>query len=61
MNKYTKEEKAKVIEWLDNIDVTKLEKMMEKMAGAPREEYGKRQPGEKCSYEKWNEEKLNGN
>lgn len=27
------------------------EKMMEEMANAPREEYGKRQPGERCMYE----------
>jgi hypothetical protein len=28
-----------------------LEQMMEEMAGAPRELYGKRQPGERCKYE----------
>lgn len=28
-----------------------IEKMMEEMANAPREELGKRQPGEKCSSE----------
>lgn len=28
-----------------------LERMMEEMAGMPKEDLGKRQPGEKCKYE----------
>ncbi len=28
-------------------------KMMEEMANAPKEEHGKRQPGEMCAYEKF--------
>jgi hypothetical protein len=32
-------------------DLEKLEKIMEEMANAPREEMGKRQPGERCMYE----------
>lgn len=33
------------------VDVDKIMKMMEEMANQPKEEYGKRQPGEKCMYE----------
>lgn len=32
-------------------EIEKLQKMMEEMAGAPKEEMGKRQPGEKGMYE----------
>lgn len=36
----------------------KLELLMEEMAGAPREPVGERQPGEKCSYEKYQSPKV---
>ena len=48
---FSKETKRAIMNDLDCIDVSKLEKMMEEMANAPREEMGKRQPGEKCMYE----------
>lgn len=35
-----------------DIDIKQLAKMMEEMAAAPKEEMGKRQPGEKGSYER---------
>lgn len=38
-------------------DIKAYVKMMEEMAGAPKEELGKRQPGEKCMYEQFN---ING-
>ena len=34
------------------VDIEQLEKIMEEMAAAPKEEMGKRQPGEKGSYER---------
>lgn len=40
--------------WWEHLNMKELEKIMEEMAGAPREEMGKRQPGEKCAYEKYN-------
>lgn len=36
---------------LPSFDIEKLEKLMEEMANAPKEEYGVRQPGERCMYE----------
>jgi hypothetical protein len=33
------------------MDIEKLQQMMEEMANAPKEEYGKRTPGERCMYE----------
>lgn len=33
------------------LDLVKLAKMMEEMANVPKEEYGKRQPGERGKYE----------
>lgn len=35
----------------DNPVFYEIGKMMEEMAGQPKEELGKRQPGEKCKYE----------
>lgn len=32
-------------------EIEKLVKQMEEMAGAPKEEMGKRTPGERCMYE----------
>lgn len=34
------------------MDIEKLQQMMEEMANAPKEEYGKRTPGERGTYEK---------
>lgn len=48
---------VKMEDLFKNIDITKLQQMMEEMANAPREEYGKRQPGEKGMYE--TQRKLN--
>ncbi len=33
--------------------ISALISKMKKLAGAPREEYGKRQPGERCMYERY--------
>jgi len=46
-------EKARIPEpWvLTASGIKNLEKMMEEMANAPKEELGVRQPGERCAYE----------
>lgn len=46
-------ELLKVLEkhWSRNEELENLNKMMEEMANAPKEEYGKRQPGERGMYE----------
>jgi hypothetical protein len=43
-----------------NIDISEIEKKMEEMANAPREEMGKRTPGEKGKYEEQNLALANG-
>lgn len=35
----------------NKLTMERLSKMMEEMANAPKEEYGKRQPGERGKYE----------
>ncbi len=32
-------------------ELEQISKLMEEMANAPKEDFGKRQPGEKCMYE----------
>ncbi len=36
---------------LEQMDVERMLELMEEMANAPKEEMGKRQPGERCTYE----------
>lgn len=36
---------------LTELCIERIAKLMEEMAGQPKEELGKRQPGEKCIYE----------
>lgn len=43
---------------LNYIDVSEYMKKMEELANAPKEEYGKRQPGERGMYEIQRENKL---
>lgn len=38
---------------MKDLDIKELEKLMEEMANAPREEMGQRQPGEKGAYERY--------
>jgi hypothetical protein len=41
------------VKTVDELDIEELEKMMEELAMAPREEMGIRQPGEKQAREKY--------
>lgn len=57
------EEGAKFLEetfpnWFKEPDLSGIEKLMEEMANAPREELGKRQPGERGMYERTNLERA---
>lgn len=40
------------------VDLNEIEKLMEEMANAPREEFSKRQPGEQNSYKKYNKKEI---
>lgn len=49
------EKKTKTQEELETeIEINKLQRMMEEMANLPQEELGKRQPGERGTYERQN-------
>lgn len=43
---------------LIGLELDKLVKLMEEMAGAPREEMGKREPGERGMYERYDDKGL---
>lgn len=61
-NKWSEKTKSEIVEDMSNrLDkvndnyMKRLEQLMEEMANAPREEMGQRQPGEKNTYERYNE------
>jgi hypothetical protein len=43
---------------ISEMDLEEVEKMMEEMANCPKEEMGKRQPGEIGAYERYNRDRY---
>ena len=50
--------KDKLVMSFPELTLPQIEKLMEEMANAPKEEMGKRQPGEKCMYEIYRKERF---